>query len=77
MAEKEKRKIPRLGKAAGEFNVSIQSAVDLLKKKNFDIENNPNAKLTEEMYDVLIKEFQVFKDSKEEAQKINTTFLSV
>ena len=71
MAEKEKRKIPRLGKAAGEFNVSIQSAVDLLKKKNFDIENNPNAKLTEEMYDVLIKEFQVFKDSKEEAQKIN------
>ena len=53
----EKRKIPRLGKAAGEFNVSIGTITTLLKKKNFDIEENPNAKLTEEMYDILLREF--------------------
>lgn len=67
----EKRKIPRLGKAAGEFNVAIQSVVDVLKKANFDIENNPNVKLTEEMYDLLLKEFKAEKELKEEAQKID------
>ena len=44
----EKRKIPRLGKAAGEFNVSISTITTLLKKKNLEIEENPNAKLSEE-----------------------------
>jgi hypothetical protein len=37
----EERKIPRLGKAAGEFNVGTSSIVDLLKKKGFDIEDKP------------------------------------
>lgn len=67
----EVRKIPRLGKAAGEFNVSISTIVSLLQKKNFDILENPNSKLTEEMYEILIKEFQGEKLVKEEAKKID------
>ena len=67
----EKRKIPRLGKAAGEFNVSIGTITTLLKKKNFDIEENPNAKLTEEMYDILLREFASEKLVKAEADKID------
>ena len=67
----EKRKIPRLGKAAGEFNVSIGTVTTLLKKKNFDIEENPNAKLTEEMYDILLREFASEKLVKAEADKID------
>ena len=66
----EGRKIPRLGKAAGEFNVAIGTITALLKKKNFDIVESPNTKLTPEMYDILLQEFQGEKLVKEEAQKI-------
>ena len=67
----ERRKIPRLGKAAGEFNVSIGTITSLLKKKNFEIEDNPNAKLTEDMYAVLLEEFAGEKLVKAEADKID------
>ncbi|MCR4680100.1 MAG: translation initiation factor IF-2 [Bacteroidales bacterium] len=67
----EKRKIPRLGKAAGEFNVSISTITALFKKKNLDIEENPNAKLTAEMYDILLQEFAGEKLVKAEADKID------
>ena len=66
----EGRKIPRLGKAAGEFNVAIGTITALLKKKNFDIVESPNTKLTPEMYDILLEEFHGEKLVKEEAQKI-------
>ena len=66
----EGRKIPRLGKAASEFNVAIGTITALLKKKNFEIAESPNSKLTPEMYDILIKEFQGEKLVKEESKKI-------
>ena len=68
MAEK---KIPRLGKAAGEFNVGTSSIVLLLKKKGIDIVDSPNTKLTEEVYDILVQEFAPEKIVKQESQKIN------
>lgn len=65
------KKLPRLGRAASEFNVGISTIVSLLKKKNFEITDiNPNMKLTPEMYDILVKEFIEDKLVKEEAQKI-------
>ncbi len=67
----EERKIPRLGKAAGEFNVGTSSIVDLLKKKGFDIEDKPNAKLTVEMYDILVNEFQEEKKIKSGSKQID------
>ena len=66
----EGRKIPRLGKAASEFNVAIGTITALLKKKNLEIVESPNSKLTPEMYDILIKEFQGEKLVKEESKKI-------
>ena len=68
----EEKKIPRLSKAAGEFNVAISSIISLFKKLKIEIdENNPNAKLTPEMYDILIKEFQGEKMVKEESKKLD------
>jgi translation initiation factor IF-2 len=63
-------KLPRLGRAASEFNVGISTIVSLLKKKNHEIEANPNSRLTPEMYDILVKEFNGDKLVKEEAKKI-------
>ncbi|HPT52880.1 MAG TPA: hypothetical protein PK740_06315, partial [Bacteroidales bacterium] len=67
----EQRKIPRLGKAASEFNVGMSSIVTLLKKNKLEIEESPNAKLTPEMYDVLVREFSGEKLVKEESKKID------
>src|SRR5574344_1035980 len=67
----EQRKLPRLGKAASEFNVGMSSIVTLLKKNKLEIEESPNAKLTPEMYDVLVREFSGEKLVKEESKKID------
>lgn len=65
------KKIPRLGKAAGEFNVGTNSIVLFLKKKGIDIVDSPNTKLTEEAYSILVQEFTVEKKVKQESQKIS------
>ncbi len=61
----------RLGKVAQEFNVSTEKIVDLLKKKNYNLENNANAKLDENMYSILVKEYAGDRKVKEEAQRKN------
>lgn len=57
-------------KAAKELNIGIGTAVDFLSKKGFDIESKPNTKLSSDMYQVLLKEFQGDKNAKDEAKQI-------
>jgi translation initiation factor IF-2 len=59
-----------LFKAVKELNVGIATAVEFLGKKGFAVENKPNTKLSREMYDSLLKEFQGDKIVKEEANQI-------
>lgn len=63
-------KSTNLLKAAKELNIGLNTAVEFLGKKGFSIEARPNTKLTDEMYDVLLKEFQGDKIVKEEAKQI-------
>lgn len=65
-------KIPRLGKAAGEFKVGISSIVLLLKKKGIEIIDSPNTKLTQEMYDLLVAEFIATDNSNQNTSNIDT-----
>ena len=49
----------RLNKAIKECNVGLQTAVEFLQKKGFtDVEENLNAKITDEQYEELVKEFK-------------------
>ena len=57
----------RLSKATREFNIGVATIVEFLSKKGFTVEKDPNAKLTEEMYNHLVKEFAPDKHVKEEA----------
>ncbi|MCG3166483.1 MAG: hypothetical protein POELPBGB_02262 [Bacteroidia bacterium] len=61
--------IKRLGKVATELNQSKDTVLDFLKSKGFNVENNPNAKLDREQYNLLVKEFQADKLLKEHAEK--------
>lgn len=51
-------------KAAKDFNVGFQTLVDFLNKKDIDIENSPNTRITLEQYDMLAKAFKSDKDDK-------------
>ncbi|MCD8266990.1 MAG: translation initiation factor IF-2, partial [Prevotellaceae bacterium] len=48
----------RLNKVTKECNVGLQTAVEFLQKKGFkDVEANPNTKITDEQYQLLLAEF--------------------
>ena len=57
-------------KAAKELNIGLATAVESLTKKGYKVEPKPNTKLTEEMYEVLLKEYQGDKIVREEARQI-------
>lgn len=60
----------RLVKIAKELNVGTGSLVDHLLKNGFDIENKPTAQVSDEMYEVLLKEFQNSMVVKEQADQL-------
>ena len=60
----------RLSKIAKECNVGINTIVEFLHKKGFEIESNPNTKVSEEMYDLLKKEYRSDLTVKMESQKL-------
>ena len=60
----------RLSKAAKEFNVGKDTIVEFLGKKGFQVDSSPNTKLTSEMYELLVKEYQGEKEVKNEAMKL-------
>ena len=59
-----------LFKAVKELNVGSSTIIEFLGKKGFTVENKPTTKLTKEMYDALLREFQGDKIVKEEANQI-------
>ena len=61
----------RLNKVARDLNVGIQTAVDFLQKKGFSIESNPNTKISDEQYALLVKEFSTDKNLKIESERIS------
>jgi len=60
----------RLSKAAKEFNVGVTTIREFLAKKGFQVDSSPNAKLTADMYELLVKEYQGEKEVKNEAKKL-------
>jgi translation initiation factor IF-2 len=61
----------RIKKAATEFNISVGHVVDHLAAKGFEVDANPNAKITDEMYGVLLRDFGQDKKIKEQAAQIS------
>ena len=59
----------RLNKVTRDLNVARTTVVEFLQKKGYTIEASPNAKITEEQYAVLVKEFSTDKNLKIESEK--------
>ncbi len=69
MSEDSKKNI-RLSKAAIEFNIGRDVIVEFLGKKGFKLDSSPNTKLNEEMYALLVKEYQGDKEVKKNADQL-------
>ena len=70
MSDESKEFTVRLSKAAKEFNVAVSTIQEFLTKKGFQVDSSPNTKLTKEMYDLVVKEYQGEKEVKNEAKKL-------
>ena len=64
-------KLIRLSQAARKLNVGHNTILDFLGKKGFEVENNPNAKLTPEQFNLLSKEFASSATDKLEASGLH------
>lgn len=60
----------RLNKVIKEFNVGLQTVVDFLAKKGYQLNASPSEKITDEQYDLLRKEFGADKNLRTEAEKM-------
>ena len=67
-------KAVRISKAARELGVSVARIVDTLADKGFSVENNPNAKISEEQYSLLQVEFESSAALKREASEVSPTW---
>ena len=59
----------RLNKVTRDLNVGISTVVEFLQKKGHTIEANPNTKITEEEYAMLVKEFSTDKNLRLESER--------
>ena len=61
----------RLNKVTRDLNVGLTTVVEFLQKKGFEITANPNTQITEEQYDLLVKEFRKDKNLRIESEKFS------
>ena len=63
--------LKRLSKVARELNVGISTIVEFLSSQNKEVSSNPNTKIGEELYMLLLQEFQKEKFEKEKADNVD------
>ncbi|MDF2158924.1 translation initiation factor IF-2 [Algoriphagus sp. CAU 1675] len=64
-------KMMRLGQIARKLNVGTATIVESLAKKGYEVENNPNSKISMEQVNMLTKEFKSSALEKEEASHLS------
>ena len=60
----------RLNKVLRELNISLDRAVEHLNKQGFEIEARPTTKISDEVYNVLLDEFQTDKSKKVASREV-------
>ncbi len=60
----------RLNKVLRELNISLDRAVEHLASRGYDIDARPTAKITNEVYNVLLDEFQTDKSKKVASKEV-------
>ena len=66
----------RINKVVKDFNIGMGTLVEFLKKKGFEIDATPNAKISPEAFDLVAKEFGNHYFHLPADKSINFTILS-
>ncbi|MCC5918169.1 MAG: translation initiation factor IF-2 [Cryomorphaceae bacterium] len=61
----------RLSKVIRELNISLNRAVEFLTAKGVEVDANPNVKINEDVYDLLVDEFEQDKTKKEKSEQVS------
>ncbi len=67
----------RLSKVAKEFNLSLGKIVEFLGSKGLKVDSNPNGKIGDAEYKLLLKEFSSDKSAREEAETVSQNSIKV
>jgi translation initiation factor IF-2 len=62
----------KISKIAKDLNISLSTAVEFLRKKDIEIEDNPNARIEDNVVAILVDEFQGDKNLKTESDKFSS-----
>ena len=62
----------RLNKVLKELNISLDRAVEFLSTNKIEIEPRPTSKIDQDVYNLLLDEFQTDKSDKDKLEEINT-----
>ncbi|WCM41000.1 translation initiation factor IF-2 [Flavobacterium sp. CBA20B-1] len=65
------KRVIRINKVLRELNISLDRAVEFLKTKGFEIEASPNAKISDDEYQALNKQFSADKGKKEASKEVS------
>ena len=63
----------KISKVARDLNVALPTVVEFLRGKNITVDDNPNARIEQEVADLLVKEFKSDKDLKSKSQEFTNT----
>jgi translation initiation factor IF-2 len=69
----DKVKTYRIKSVATEMGVGVQTIAEELNNNGFEVDARPTSKITEEMYQLLLKEFKSDKEAREEAEQLVRT----
>ena len=61
----------RLNKIARELNVGISTLVEFLQKKGHKVESSPNTKISQEQYELLVREYSSDLDEKKKSESFS------
>jgi len=64
----------KLYKVIKDLNVGLTTVVDFLNKKGFEVESNPNLRVSDDQYDLLVKEFSRGKMPSKETKVFKPLF---
>ena len=62
----------KISKIAKDLNISLSTAVEFLQKKDITVDDNPNARIDDDVVDILVKEFQPDKDLKSKSEQFSS-----
>ena len=62
----------KISKAAKDLNVGFSKLIDFLRKKDIEVESSPNARISQEQYELLTQAFKSDKDDKAKSSKLTS-----